>query len=569
MSDLRSEPNAVGPLVKTANQLQDLLPDIQFPIHRATNTFQWNAMYRRATGGSRHQLTLGSEVARYQVNGIESANSRGYFWFSNDSGHTAIDNLRLGLPSQYEVSLGALDRGFRNLEANFFAADQWKATSRLEIYYGLRYNLVTAPGEVNRLNQLPYRCDCNNFSPRLAIAYQLPGGWVARTSYTASFGQIAPVTFGQIRFNAPLVRRIQVQNPDLAEPLRGIDLNDPKTRQSPTLFSPGLISPYAHQYQLGVERRLGRAAGSWLLRMGYVGSRTFKLLDAFYLNRAVPVAGIPFTLATIDDRRPDPRYSDVRLVLNGGAGYLDAAQVALDAPPRRGFGWGVAYTFAKALDTGADYASLAANNDIFKSRPQSQFDSYHDRKGLSNFDSPHSVVARYFYEIPAAHRLGLAGRIIGQWQFSGTVLLRTGTPFYVTVGSDSPGFGNADGNTGDRPNILDPSILGKTVGDPDTAPLIIRKDRFSYITPGESRGNLGRNTFRKGGIANLNASVSREFPLGGRSEQRLRFRAQAFNLTNHPQFDEAQHNLTNPAFGRITNTLNDGRVFEMGLQWAF
>jgi hypothetical protein len=108
-----------------------------------------------------------------------------------------------------------------------------------------------------------------------------------------------------------------------------------------------------------------------------------------------------------------------------------------------------------------------------------------------------------------------------------------------------------------------------TVGDPDTAPLILRRSRFSYIVPGEERGNLGRNTFRKGPIANLNASISREFPLPGRREQTLRLRAEGFNLMNHPQFDQPLYNLANPAFGHITNTLNDGRSFEMSARWSF
>jgi hypothetical protein len=550
LSDLRSEPNAAGPLVKTANQLQDLGPDVQFPIHRASNTFYWSAVYRRATNGGRHEFTAGGDASRYQVNGIENANSRGLFMFNSDSQHTAVDNLRLGLPTQYEVTVGPMNRGFRNLEANFFAADRWRAGPRLELYYGLRYNLLTAPHEVNGLNTLPFGCDCNNFSPRAAIAYRLPGQWMLRTSYTVSFAQIYPVTYGQVRFNAPLAHRVQVQTPSLVNPLQGIDVNNATTRQSPTLYSPDLVSPYVHQYQLTLEKDIH----GFLWRSAYVGSRTFKLLDAYYVNRAVPVPGIPLTTATVDQRRPDPRYTDVRWLVNSGAGYLDAAQFSLIAPRLRGFSWGVNYTFGKALDTGADYASVAANNDIIKLRPQSQFDSQHDRKGLSNFDSTHSLVVRYAWDLRG-------------FQFSGTALMRTGTPFLVNTGSDSPGYGNVDGNTGDRPSILDPSILGATVGNPDIAPEILQRSRFAYIVPGEARGNLGRNTFRKGGIANLNAAVTREFGLGARTG-RVRLRAEAFNLTNHPQFDQPQYNLSNPAFGRITNTLNDGRVFELSVRWS-
>jgi hypothetical protein len=49
----------------------------------------------------------------------------------------------------------------------------------------------------------------------------------------------------------------------------------------------------------------------------------------------------------------------------------------------------------------------------------------------------------------------------------------------------------------------------------------------------------------------------------------LQWRAEAYNLSNTPQFDEPQRNLSSPAFGKITNTLNDGRVFQFGLRFVF
>ena len=144
-----------------------------------------------------------------------------------------------------------------------------------------------------------------------------------------------------------------------------------------------------------------------------------------------------------------------------------------------------------------------------------------------------------------------------------------GTPFNMFVGSDSPGFGNVDGGTSDRPSILDPSILGMSISHPDTAPDILRKDRFDFIQPGESRGNIGRNAFRKAPIRNFNLALSKEWQGDSLDEWTLLLRAEAYNLTNTPQFDEPNRNLTAEAFGTITNALNDGRVFQLGLQLIF
>jgi hypothetical protein len=241
--------------------------------------------------------------------------------------------------------------------------------------------------------------------------------------------------------------------------------------------------------------------------------------------------------------------------------------VNLQAQRWRGFLWGLSYTFGKALDTGADYASTAANNDMTKFRPQSQFNSYNDRKGLSNFDSTHSMMVTWSYNLPRSAAPHAMRRLLGDWQITGAALYRTGTPFPVQTGSDGPGFGNVDGSGSDRPNILDTSILGATIGNPDTAPLILSRDKFAYLRSGQVAGNLGRDVFRKGGIANWNASIGRQFHLGAASERAITLRAEVFNLTNHPQFDAPRYELTNSSFGRITNTLNDDRIIQLSLRF--
>jgi hypothetical protein len=124
-----------------------------------------------------------------------------------------------------------------------------------------------------------------------------------------------------------------------------------------------------------------------------------------------------------------------------------------------------------------------------------------------------------------------------------------------------------DGNGGDRPNLLDASVLGRTVGDPDTSARLLPRSAFALLRVGEEAGNLGHNTFRKGGIRNLNAALSHSWVL--RSEKRLTVRAESINLFNTPQFAEPGADLALANFGQITNTLNDGRTFRFGLQFGF
>ncbi|HUV12151.1 MAG TPA: TonB-dependent receptor, partial [Acidobacteriota bacterium] len=563
-SVLKPEPNAVGPKVRIGRQIQELGPDSGFPVDRALNTFTWGGQLTHTFSSGRHTLKAGGYLTRVQLNGAESNDLRGYFRFSSQFGRTALENFLLGIPSKYIVTIGDVNRGFRKWQGQFFVGDEWQFKPDLKISLGLRYGFEGRPVEVNSRNIIPYSCDCNNFAPRLGLAYRLSDISVLRASYAISFGEIFPVTYQQIRNNLPEVRQFQIQNPDLVDPLKDIDINDPNSRTSPTIISPDLVAPYSQQYSLAVERVMHRGI---MLKLGYVGSRTVKPFKAYILNRAELVPGIPQLPSTIDDRRADPRYYETYNIANGGRAYFDAAQVTLTTPYFKGLSFTGEYTFSKAIDLGADYTSTAATTEITRGRDQWQYLSFPDKKGLSDFDSPHALVIYSVYWLPEVSSGPTWIRhLLKDWRISGSALLKTGTPFGLWAGSDSFGYGNVDGSTGDRPNVLDPSILGATVSHPDTSRTVLERGKFSFIRPGEVRGNIGRNTFRRGPITNLNLALSRDWVLGSQGEHRFQFRIEAYNVTNTPQFDQPERNLTSPSFGQITNTLNQGRIFQVGLR---
>jgi hypothetical protein len=548
---LVAEPNAVGAYVRFGFQMEELGPSGEIPIDRAQNVFRMGTQYARLQGA--HRFTLGFEFHRYQLNGIETRNQHPTISFGNNFGRNAIENLLMGTANLYEVSVGEVSRGFRHNAVQLFAGDTWRPAARLELKVGIRLGLEGAAHEVRGRTPIPYGCDCNNFAPLAALAYSLPDQSVLRASYTISYGQIYPVTYQQARFNPPDVIGYAVANPDLLNPLAGVVPG----RTALLLLNPDLAAPYASQYNFSWERAL---AGRSVLRLGYVGSRTVKIPYAHATNRARPVPGIPLTTATVNERRPDPDHYEITRVFNNGIAYLDAAQAVYELPRARGLLLRAAYTFSKAIDTGADYAHTAANRDALRGRPQSEDDIRGDKKGLSDFDGTHHLLLQYGYELPW---------VLKGWELAGVTLVKTGTPATLYIGSDAPGFGNVDGSPSERPHILDPSILGRTIDHPDKAPLILRRDRFSYIAPGEMRGNIGRGTFRRHGIRNFNLALQRTFHLPGNSDRTLAIRGEAVNAFNHPQFDEAQRNFGSPAFGKITNTLNDGRIFQFGLRFGW
>ncbi|MCP5110705.1 MAG: hypothetical protein GY953_07720 [bacterium] len=556
---LLPDETAVGSMISPAG-LSTLGPLGDIPIDRAHNRFRGAGSLQRISGN--HTVTAGFQILRQQFNGIETDAHRGFFSFSNDFGRSGIENLRAGTPSQHIISIGDVHRGFRNWSLGFYIGDNWRVRGNFSLQIGLRYEPVTSPYEVNGRNEIPYDCDCNNFAPRLGFAYRLPGaGGTLRGAYGLHYGEILPVTFSQVRLSPPGSQKLAIPNPDLVNPLS--DLNNTRALGNLYQLDPELASQYSHQYNLSWEPAL---PGGWRLQLGYVGSRSHKLPIMWYLNRAQPVAGIPQATATINQRRAIDGLAEIRWVLNGSRGYFDAARVSLVRPSYRGFTIEAAYWFSKAMDLGASYTNTAYSGDSRLSRSQWEFETHRDRRALSSFDQSHAFLLRGNWEAPAARGGRWSSKLTGGWILSGVVLLKSGTPFTVGT-SDGPGFGNVDGNGGDRPNLLDPSILGRSINHPDTSVARLPASVFAFMEPTDRGGNLGVNVFRKDGIANVNASVARTWKTSTATD--LTFRAESINLLNTPQFAEPGSQLGTLGFATITNTLNDGRTFRFLLRFGW
>jgi hypothetical protein len=541
----------------------ELGPGSEIPLDRVQNRYRSALLYRRRQGNV--EWTAGWDVARLQYNGREVSSNRTNWYFRDDFGRTAIENFLLGIPSRFSTGIGELDRGFRFWEQSYFAGARWQAASSLTLFFNLRFEPVVAPSEVNHVTAVDVDCDCNNFAPRFGFAQRLPGSLgIVRGAYGWFYAPLPASTVAQVRWDPPAFHKIEVQAPDLLNPLQGIMIG-PDTRVIFLDVPKDLKTPYSQQYNISWEPAL---PSKWRLSLGYVGSRAVKLYYMWYANRAIPVPGVPLTTDTITQRRPDPRYYDDRKIRNMGRAYFDAARVNLASPQWRGSSVELTYWFSKAIDTGSNYTTLAAGEDPKNEISQSEFNVTRDLKGPSVFDQRQALSLHWTAALPKLRHAPLgAGYWLGGWSASAVLLAKTGMPFTVFTGSDSPGHGNVDGDGGDRPDLVDPSVLGRTIDNPDTARALLPASAFRFLAPGEQRGNLGWDTFRRGGIRNLNAALSRTWIV--QREKTITFRAESLNLTNTPQFADPITDLTSPAFGRITNTLNDGRSFQFTLQLRF
>ncbi len=558
--------DAVGPIF--LNGLQMLGPQSNIPINRAINLLRYNASLQRRPG--QHNVAAGFGFTRQQYNGYETEGARPSFQFRDDFGTTLINNLRSGRPSTYSAAFGNIDRQFRNWELQGFAGDHWVLSKKVTVNYGIRWEPWTLPVDALNLSHLNFNSDWNNVGGNAGFSYRLPKG-VLRSAFAVFDGQLFPIAYGQDRFNPPYNVAISVTAPNILTPLAALSAADLNGTGRATHFDidPNLATPYSYQYNLSWENEFARG---WRLQLGYVGSRTHKLFHTEQRNRAIYILGntdpTKNTTKDTNDRRPNPKMNQQFYTLNASRAYYDAGRATLTVPRWRRTTLSAAYWFSKSIDISSDYTVTGGGQERWRSPGQTEIGVHSDQKSLSNFDQPHALLVQGAWD---SGRSGgsLFRKLYGGWNLGAVYLLKSGTPFGVDSGGDSPGIGNVDGTNGDRPNVLNPAILGQIVGNPDTSASLLPRTAFRFIdvTRGERAGSLGRNTFRKGKITNLNASLTRSWALP--RESNITLRAEAVNLSNTPQFAEPSTSLTSPNFGQVTNTLNDGRTFRFLLRIGF
>jgi hypothetical protein len=229
----------------------------------------------------------------------------------------------------------------------------------------------------------------------------------------------------------------------------------------------------------------------------------------------------------------------------------------------------VAYTLSKSMDDGS------AQRDIVP-------DTYYTNNfwGQSDFDVRHIMIINYLYELPFFRsQSSLAGKLLGGWQLSGITQFQTGTPSSVGAGNDYVGVGQDGSMSGGgqfwvmngTPNVVHEFAanlssdakywFSTTNGDGSAIYTQPAKGTFNHQ-------NGIRNVIHNPGFSNWNMGLFKKFPLGEKNG--IQFRAQAFNVFNHPNWGGASFNPTNlSTFGKITGKTGDCRNLQLSLRIYF
>jgi hypothetical protein len=313
----------------------------------------------------------------------------------------------------------------------------------------------------------------------------------------------------------------------------------------------GRKTPYMFQYVFNVQRELGRNTA---LEVGYLGSRSKRLERMFDANEVTPGPG------NLQTRRPYPEFTKIQEIGNVAEAKYNSLALKLTRRLDDGLSLLVGYTLSKSEDNGSGIRVL--NGDALFPQNSNCFEC---EWGLSIFDVRHRFVASVLYELPfgsgkpLANDGGLTGALLGGWQITAIVNKSSGFPRDPAVGSDVPNTGSQTY----RPNL----VSGQDPNDGPRTPQQWFNTAAFAVPTAFTYGNAGRNIVIGPGIFNTDASLIRNFLLGGTKS--LQFRLEAFNLFNNPVWGDPVMAMNSPLYGQINSTRTPMRELQVGLKFAF
>ncbi|MEX2264284.1 MAG: TonB-dependent receptor [Bryobacteraceae bacterium] len=476
----------------------------------------------------------------------EPANSR-YAWFVQDDWN-ALPNLTLNLGIRYEYE--GLFKNSRGDMANFYPD-----LGKVVLLQGagdprLSAILPVVDGESVNLDAGNFiKKDRNNFAPRLGFAYRPFGTtrFIVRGSYGIFYNVIG--AYGgnfQLALNPPFLVAETFEPAAGSTPSLTFERAFPGVGNIPA--SPGLNAisgnrrnPYHQQWNFTLEHEI---VANTAVRVSYVGNKGTHLERLFNLNDPPPAPG------AVQPRRPYQPFGPITYYESGRNAITHQGQFGITRRFSSGIAFQLEYQFTRAL-----------GEQIHVLPPMDNRNTRLDRGNLDGIRR-HFTALNYIYDLPfgpgkrfGASRSGLVGKLIGGWQIAGISSFGSGEPFSVTFTSTTLGW---------------PSSRADIVGDPKVSNPSIAQwfNPAAFAVPAPfTYGNSARNLLFGPGFFNWDAAVFKNTALT--EKVRLEFRAEFFNILNHPNFGIPASNISVPAtVGRISSA-TDPRDIQFALRLAF
>lgn len=580
-----------------------------------------------------HTIQFGGELRRDRFNEIGDAFVRGSFSFaptatSNPAAATTTGydfaDFMIGQINTAVQSSGRAQAQLRSTSTSLYVEDVWKIRPRLTMTIGLRHEyyqpwhdkyrgwmnaqmfdpgvgpngllpntktpILTRPGSGDFYEGMTFHFTDTiptqagdqylgnalvashgfNFAPRVGLSYS-PSD---RLTFRAGWGRF-------------FVRDTTEPRYDMARNLGGretynTNVNTPNSLlSSPFASVPAVCSgwsgncvaqpfvlannaegqiPYVFQYVFNIQWQFTKDT---VVEVGYQGSQGHRLESLRDWNDAVFRTG-PQDTRTIAQRRPwGLAYAEIQQVDNFVNSSYNAASVKLQRRLSAGLTYLAAFTYSKSIDNAS--AVRFASGDI-----QEPISSYNPQanRAASTFDVPRLFVTSILYEIPVGpnhlfgKQLGRAGKILEGWQAGGILTLSDGSPLTVGYIGDPANVGNSGSQVPDATGI-------SPIPANRTAQQFWNIQAFNATNPELQYrfGNVGRNTLRQPGIRQFDFSLLKDTKIHERHT--LQFRFEAFNLTNHPNWNAPPVNVLSPATFGVVNSARTMRDLQFSLKYLF
>jgi len=548
-------------------------PNVSNPFLFRDNQYvvSGNLSYTRGA----HSLRFGGEYTYYTINHFQpqaSNGPRGGFNFTGGltalrggaapSLYNGYADFLLGLPQTMGKDVQYVNPAAVRMPGyGFYLRDHWQATRKLTVTIGTRlerYPFATRDhrgGErydpetdivlIGGLGGVPQdtgvRVPRVQFAPRLGIAYRATDKTVLRLGYGIS---VDPDSFRRMRDSYPATISTQFGGASAFQAAGTLRTGLPEI-VGPNLDQGRVSLPLAvgtvtwpEQYRRGYFQSFNFTFqrdlwGGFNLQTGYVGTRAIRQTALRNINYGTIGSG---NNGRVLARRWPGRIANIMLYTPFSTSNYNAWQSQLTRRLAGGGMLGMVYTWSKSL-------SFADNND--SGLTWNWPDMWNRNRAPASFDRTQNLQIYGVYDLPFGKgkkyaTSGPARWLLGDWQVNGIFSAWTGAPFTVgTAGAsvDSPA------NTQTADQIL-PEV--KTLGGVGRGASFFDPNAFAPVTAVRF-GNSGRNLLRGPGLVNLDASIFRDFRLTERFN--LQFRAEAFNVSNTPAFNNPGATASSPTRG--------------------
>lgn len=539
-----------------------------------------------------HTVKFGFDFRHVLFNSFFTNFGRGSFVFDGRFTGNPVADLLLGIPTQADRNSGEPFHNAISTISGYYLQDNWKITPKLTLDFGLRYEMDLPPTErVNKIASFDPRTgtikvaggreayvdpvsrlllirprpdvgrrlwdtDLNNFAPRAGLAWRPFGG--TSTVVRAGFGtfynhQIVGNGVTPLSRNSPFRQR-QTSGPFQATDRPG--LTNAFVTGIPSVVAPGIQenfrTAYVNQWSFNIQKEIRGT----VIDLGYLGSEGHKLPVGWNINQAFPGSG------SVASRRPFPAFANLvgGFISSIGNSNFHGFAARVERRLTRGLSFLSSYMWSKSIDDSYGVSAASDGSMLFAQDAR----NLRAERGPSDYDVTHRWVFSTVYDLPfgKGRRFESASRavnaIAGGWQLTGIVTMQTGRPFTIFSGRDESNTGGGS----DRPNVIGDWRVSSPNPDRWFNPCTLLADGRTprNCGPGDTPawqlnapgafGNVGRNTLRGGSLKNFDLGAYRSFRITERHA--IQFRAEFFNLPNHPNFFLPNALATSAAFSTVS-----------------